>query len=165
MSIMLRCAVYFRANHAHANELYLWELWRQLVGLPCAQVFQVAVWLQVQQHCGVADPEQRPKHTRTLMRSLADWAEAHRALNEVVQLPLSTEEEEASLMVPMSAFFFAFLQTETAAWQVHSECRIGCLKACLWILLHHFDGRSVLSVLHADAGGVAAGAHAGRQAR
>ena len=58
------------------------------------------MWLQVQQHCGAADPEQRPKHARALMRSLADWAEAHRALNEVIQLPLGTLEEEASLSAP-----------------------------------------------------------------
>ena len=57
------------------------------------------MWLQVQQHCAAVDPEQRPKHARALMRSLADWAEANRALNEVIQLPLSTLEEEASLIL------------------------------------------------------------------
>ena len=93
---MLRCAVSIGADCAHAK---LWWLWGHLVSLPCAQFDQIAVCLQVQQHCDAVDPEQRPKHTRALMRSLADWAEAHRALNEVIQLPLSTLEEEASLMV------------------------------------------------------------------
>ena len=33
---------------------------------------------------------------RELVRSLADWAEAHKALNAVIQLPLNQLEEQVS---------------------------------------------------------------------
>ena len=65
------------------------------------------------------------------MSSLADWAEAHRALNEVIQLPLSTLEEEASISSPALHPFFNSLNTENAAWQARSQFCVGCSNACL----------------------------------
>ena len=50
--------------------------------------------MQAQQHCSSVAPEQRSPHVRELVRCLADWAEAHRALNAVIQLPLNPLEEE-----------------------------------------------------------------------
>lgn len=41
-------------------------------------------------------PEQRATHVRELVRSLADWAETHKALNAVIQLPLNQLEEQVS---------------------------------------------------------------------
>ena len=87
--------------------------------------------LQAQQHCAAVDTEQQPAHTRALMRSLADWAEAHRALNEVIQLPLLSLEEEASLSSPSLPSGYNFLYAENAARQGHLQSRVGCLNACL----------------------------------
>ena len=88
------------------------------------------MWLQVQQHCSTVDPEQRPKHARALMRSLADWAEDHRALNEVIQLPLSTLEEEASLMIVHVCLLVPM--TRSSATPLAMLCRLSeCLSACL----------------------------------
>lgn len=50
--------------------------------------------LQAQQHCNAVHPAQRAAHARQLVSNLADWAEAHRALNAVIQLPLNQLEEE-----------------------------------------------------------------------
>ena len=50
--------------------------------------------LQAQQHCNAVHPEQRAVHARQLVGNLADWAETHRALNAVIQLPLNQLEEE-----------------------------------------------------------------------
>lgn len=62
----------------------------------CASAISTAVYcpLQAQQHCSSVAPEQRSPHVRELVRCLADWAEAHRALNAVIQLPLHPLEEE-----------------------------------------------------------------------
>ena len=51
---------------------------------------------QAQQHCNAVQPEQRATHVRELVRSLADWAETHKALNAVIQLPLNPLEEQVS---------------------------------------------------------------------
>ena len=50
--------------------------------------------LQAQQHCNAVQPEQRAAHVRELVRSLAEWAEAHKALNAVIQLPMNPLEEQ-----------------------------------------------------------------------
>lgn len=68
------------------------------------------------------DLEQRPPHTRALMRSLADWAEAHRALHEVIQLPLSTLEEEASSSAPP---LLPGSITEDAPWEIYLQSYAG----------------------------------------
>lgn len=83
--------------------------------------------VQAQQHCSSVAPEQRPAHARELMRCLADWAEAHRALNAVIQLPLNPLEEEArpTLYISLPA-----RSAQAALISVHCSVHSNLLEAC-----------------------------------
>lgn len=103
--------------------------------------------VQAQQHCSAVAPEQRAAHVRELVCCLADWAEAHRALNAVIQLPLNPLEEEVrptpsfslptrsaqAVLILVCCFVHSTLLGACCSSIVHKKRRTAADVTC-WVL-------------------------------
>ncbi|KAK9788448.1 hypothetical protein WJX73_004468 [Symbiochloris irregularis] len=66
--------------------------------LECGSVPEA--FLQVRQHCaGLRDAEERQQHSTAALQALMHWAAGHKALGQVLQLPLDTQEEQVLIKV------------------------------------------------------------------
>ena len=63
--------------------------------------------------------EQRAKHVRELVRSLADWAQSQKALNAVIQLPLNQLEEQVGPAKATSHYYPAYAQCAIRFCSLH----------------------------------------------
>ena len=105
------------------------------LSFPDASAIWNAVYcpVQAQQHCSSVAPEQRSAHVRELVRCLADWAEAHRALNAVIQLPLNPLEEEVR---PTPSFSLPTRSAQAVLILSHCSVHTTLLEAYCSSIVH-----------------------------
>lgn len=67
------------------------RFWHELQKISC---FPYAISAQAREHCEMVDPSVRQRDTSAIIRRLADWAVANRALNDIIKLPFNAREEQ-----------------------------------------------------------------------